>query len=81
MINHRPVEKFKNVKIKLLKELTSYIQHFEPSLRPKEVQKVAKKLLQLESPVPQSNIPFSKSKPAWNPSQTKTINDMYKDRF
>lgn len=45
MIHAKPNEEFKFVKVKLLKELNSYIEYFEPVLSRKEVERVANNLI------------------------------------
>ncbi|MDX5585446.1 MAG: nuclease-related domain-containing protein, partial [Aureibaculum sp.] len=45
MIHAKPKEEFKYVKIKLLKELNSYIEYFDPILSRSEVESVANSLI------------------------------------
>ncbi|MCK0137375.1 nuclease-related domain-containing protein [Arenibacter sp. S6351L] len=45
MIHSKPKEEFKYVKIKLLKELNSYLEYFDPILSNSEVESVANSLL------------------------------------
>ena len=45
MIHAKPKEEFKYVKVKLLKELNSYIEYFDPILSKSEVESVANSLL------------------------------------
>lgn len=44
-INAKPKESFKFVKIKLLKELNSYIEYFDPTLSNEEVYKITNALI------------------------------------
>jgi hypothetical protein len=45
MINNKPKEKFKFVKIKLLRELNDYIKYFEPVLTEKQLNKIITELV------------------------------------
>ncbi|WP_422350887.1 nuclease-related domain-containing protein [Flagellimonas sp.] len=48
MINHKPKEKFQYVAIKKLRELNSYINHFEPLFNESEVHQIADYLMKIK---------------------------------
>ena len=49
MINEKPREDFKYVKVKSLKELTGYISYFEPVFTEKEVERIVKYLFSIQN--------------------------------
>jgi len=48
MIHHKPKEKFQYVVIKKLRELNSYINHFEPLFNESEVHRIADYLMKIK---------------------------------
>lgn len=49
MINEKPKEEFKYVKVKTLKELNKYLEYFEPIFSDLEVEKIASYLLKIQN--------------------------------
>lgn len=49
MINHKPNQDFKYVKVKLLSELNNYLTYFEPIFTDNEVNRIAKYLLEIRN--------------------------------
>ena len=45
MINNKPKESFKYVKVKLLKEMNNYIKYFEPVLTDKQFNRIVSELV------------------------------------
>jgi hypothetical protein len=49
MINEKPREEFKYVRVKSLRELTGYISYFEPAFTESEVEQIAKYFLRIQN--------------------------------
>lgn len=75
MTNAKPNVRFKFVKIKSLHELVGYIEHFPDQLESADIRTIEKYLLTSQD----TNIRINKSRISI-PKQTRTINEMYRDK-